>query len=315
MKKVIITGVAGFIGSHLADRFVKEGYYVIGIDNFLTGNPDNIKHLENNENFHFIEKDLGKEYNFEIETDIILNFASPASPVDYFQKPIETLRVNAIGTLNMLKLARKTNAVFVQASTSEVYGDPQVHPQKEDYFGNVNPIGPRSVYDEGKRYAEALSMAFYREFGVKVKLIRIFNTFGPRMKIDDGRVIPNFINQAIRNKPITIYGDGTQTRSYCFIDDLVEGIYRVTITQGIEGTVINLGNPEEYTILETARIIKELTHSRSEFKFLPALQDDPKRRCPDISRAKNVLKWEPKISFREGLKKTIEFFKRKMTDE
>ncbi len=315
MKKVIITGVAGFIGSHLADRFVKEGYYVIGIDNFLTGNPDNIKHLGNNENFHFIEKDLGKEYNFEIETDIILNFASPASPVDYFQKPIETLRVNAIGTLNMLKLARKTNAVFVQASTSEVYGDPQVHPQKEDYFGNVNPIGPRSVYDEGKRYAEALSMAFYREFGVKVKLIRIFNTFGPRMKIDDGRVIPNFINQAIRNKPITIYGDGTQTRSYCFIDDLVEGIYRVTITQGIEGTVINLGNPEEYTILETARIIKELTHSRSEFKFLPALQDDPKRRCPDISRAKNVLKWEPKISFREGLKKTIEFFKRKMTDE
>ena len=309
MKRVIITGVAGFIGSHLADRFFKEGYEVIGIDNFLTGKPENIKHLKDTKGFQFIEKDLGIEHEFNMEADIILNFASPASPVDYFKKPIETMRVNAIGTLNMLKLARKTGATFVQASTSEVYGDPEIHPQKEDYFGNVNPIGPRSVYDEGKRYAEALSMAYYREFGVKVKLIRIFNTYGPRMKVNDGRVIPNFINQALRNEPITIYGDGQQTRSYCYIDDLVEGIYRVAITPGIEGQVLNLGNPEEYTILETARIIKELTNSNSEFKFLPPLEDDPRRRCPDISKAKELLKWEPATPLREGLKKTIDFFK------
>lgn len=310
MKKVIITGVAGFIGSHLADRFIEKGYYVIGIDNFITGKEENIAHLKDNNYFHFIEKDLGKEYDFDIDTNIILNLASPASPVDYFKKPIETLRVNALGTLNMLKLAKEKNAVFVQASTSEVYGDPEVHPQREDYFGYVNPTGIRSVYDEGKRYAEALSMAFFREFGVKVRIVRIFNTFGPRMKDDDGRVIPNFITQALRNEPLTIYGDGNQTRSYCYVDDLIEGIYRIATKEDINGMIFNLGNPEEYTILETAKIIKELTNSHSELKFLPPLQDDPKRRCPDISKAKSVLKWEPKVTFREGLKKTIEFFKK-----
>ncbi len=314
MKKVVITGVAGFIGSHLADRFIAEGYYVIGIDNFITGKRENIEHLKNNANFQFIEKDLGIEDDLDIKADIILNFASPASPVDYFKKPIETMRVNAIGTLNMLKLAKKNNAVFVQASTSEVYGDPEVHPQKEEYFGHVNPVGPRSVYDEGKRFAEALSMAFFREFGVKVRLIRIFNTYGPRMKADDGRVIPNFINQALKNKPITIYGDGKQTRSYCFVDDLVEGIYRVSIKEDIDGEIFNLGNPEEYTIIQTAQIIKELTNSNSDFKFLPPLQDDPKRRCPDISKAKTVLDWKPEVSFREGLEKTIDFFKGKLVN-
>ncbi len=314
MKKVVITGVAGFIGSHLADRFIAEGYYVIGIDNFITGKRENIEHLKNNANFQFIEKDLGIEDDLDIEADIILNFASPASPVDYFKKPIETMRVNAIGTLKMLKLAKKNNAVFVQASTSEVYGDPEVHPQKEEYFGHVNPVGPRSVYDEGKRFAEALSMAFFREFGVKVRLIRIFNTYGPRMKADDGRVIPNFINQALKNKPITIYGDGKQTRSYCFVDDLVEGIYRVSIKEDIDGEIFNLGNPEEYTIIQTAQIIKELTNSNSDFKFLPPLQDDPKRRCPDISKAKTVLDWKPEVSFREGLEKTIDFFKGKLVN-
>ncbi len=309
MKKVLITGVAGFIGSHLADRFIKEGYKVIGIDNFLTGRVSNIKHLRNNQSFMFIEKDLGIEEEFHIDADIILNFASPASPVDYFKYPLETMRVNAFGALNMLKLARKNNAIFVQASTSEVYGDPEVHPQPEDYVGHVNPVGPRSVYDEAKRFAEALSMSFYREFNTRVRIIRIFNTYGPRMKSNDGRVIPNFITQALANKPITIYGTGKQTRSYCYIDDLVEGIYRVATMDEIDGEVFNLGNPEEYTILQTAEIIKEITGSTSKFEFLPALQDDPKRRCPDITKSKRVLKWEPKIPFREGLVKTVEYFK------
>ena len=309
MPKVLITGVAGFIGSHLADRFLKEGYEVIGIDNFLTGRVDNIKHLRNNPSFIFIENDLGIEQEFDLKADIILNFASPASPVDYFKYPIETMKVNAFGALNMLNLAKKNNAVFVQASTSEVYGDPEVHPQTEDYVGHVNPIGPRSVYDEAKRFAEALSMSFFREFNTKVRIIRIFNTYGPRMKSNDGRVIPNFITQALSNKPITIYGTGKQTRSYCYVDDLVEGIYKVATMDGIDGEVFNLGNPEEYTILETAKIIKEITGSNSEFKFLPALQDDPKRRCPDITKSREILGWEPRISFRDGLIKTIEYLK------
>ena len=292
MPKVLITGVAG------------------GIDNFLTGRVDNIKHLRNNPSFVFIENDLGREQAFDFKADIILNFASPASPVDYFKYPIETMRVNAFGALNMLKLARKNNAIFVQASTSEVYGDPEIHPQTEDYVGHVNPIGPRSVYDEAKRFAEALSMSFFREFNTKVRIIRIFNTYGPRMKSNDGRVIPNFITQALSNKPITIYGTGKQTRSYCYVDDLVEGIFRVATLDGIDGEVFNLGNPEEYTILETAEIIKEIIGSNSELKFLPALQDDPKRRCPDITKSKEILGWEPRIPFREGLIKTIEYFRK-----
>ncbi len=310
MKKVVITGVAGFIGSHLADRFIREGYTVIGIDNFLTGRKENIAHLENNPQFNFIEQDLGVEIDLDIQTDIVLNFASPASPIDYFDHPIETMRVNAFGALNMLKIARENNAVFVQASTSEVYGDPEIHPQTEDYVGHVNPIGPRSVYDEAKRFAEALSMSFYREFKTKVRLVRIFNTYGPRMKKNDGRVIPNFINQALSNEPITIYGDGKQTRSYCYVDDLVEGIFRVaTSEKNINGEVFNLGNPEEYTVLETAQIIKEITGSKSELKFLPPLEDDPKKRCPDISKVRKTFEWEPRVPFREGLLKTIKYFK------
>ena len=309
MKKVIITGVGGFIGSHLADRFIKEGYSVIGIDNFITGRRENIEHLLNNKAFKLIEMDLGIERDLNIASDIVLNFASPASPVDYFNFPLETMRVNSIGTLNMLRLAQKQGAVFVQASTSEVYGDPLVHPQKEDYFGNVNPVGIRSVYDEGKRFGEALSMLFFREYKTKVRIVRIFNTYGPRMKKDDGRVIPNFINQALENRPITIYGDGMQTRSYCYIDDLVDGIFKIATLKDIDGEVINLGNPEEYTVIETARIIKELTSSRSNFKFLPPLQDDPKKRRPDIEKAKKILGWQPKTPFRDGLLKTIEYFK------
>ncbi len=309
MKKVIITGVGGFIGSHLADRFIKEGYSVIGIDNFITGRRENIEHLLNNKAFKLIEMDLGIERDLKIASDIVLNFASPASPVDYFNFPLETMRVNSIGTLNMLRLAQKQGAVFVQASTSEVYGDPLVHPQKEDYFGNVNPVGIRSVYDEGKRFGEALSMLFFREYKTKVRIVRIFNTYGPRMKKDDGRVIPNFINQALENRPITIYGDGMQTRSYCYIDDLVDGIFKIATLKDIDGEVINLGNPEEYTVIETARIIKELTSSRSNFKFLPPLQDDPKKRRPDIEKAKKILGWQPKTPFRDGLLKTIEYFK------
>ena len=309
MKKVIITGVGGFIGSHLADRFIKEGYSVIGIDNFITGRRENIEHLLNNKAFKLIEMDLGIERDLKIASDIVLNFASPASPVDYFNFPLETMRVNSIGTLNMLRLAQKQGAVFVQASTSEVYGDPLVHPQKEDYFGNVNPVGIRSVYDEGKRFGEALSMLFFREYKTKVRIVRIFNTYGPRMKKDDGRVIPNFINQALENRPITIYGDGMQTRSYCYIDDLVDGIFKIATLKDIDGEVINLGNPEEYTVIETARIIKELTSSRSNFKFLPPLQDDPKKRRPNIEKAKKILGWQPKTPFRDGLLKTIEYFK------
>ncbi|MEO0258011.1 MAG: UDP-glucuronic acid decarboxylase family protein [candidate division WOR-3 bacterium] len=308
MKKVLITGVAGFIGSHLAERFIREGYFVYGVDNFLTGRRENIAHLSS-ENFTLIEWDLRTPFTFDFnELDMILHFASPASPVDYFRYPIETLEVNSIGTLSMLKLALKVGALFVFASTSEVYGDPEVHPQGEDYWGHVNPVGPRSVYDEGKRFGEALTMGFYRKYGLKTRILRIFNTYGPRMRIDDGRVIPSFIGRALKGEPLIIYGDGTQTRSYCYVDDLVEGIYLVATKSDINGEVINLGNPEEYTILETAKIILELTGSRSKIIFESGLEDDPKRRRPDITKAINLLGWRPKTPFIEGLGKTIEYF-------
>jgi nucleoside-diphosphate-sugar epimerase len=310
--RVLITGVAGFIGSHLAEKFLQEGAYVIGMDNFLTGSPDNIAHLLENERFHFIKYNVVNFIYISGKLDLILHFASPASPKDYLNHPIHTMKVDSLGTLNTLGLAKEKKARYVLASTSEVYGDPLVHPQPETYFGNVNPIGPRSVYDEAKRFAEALCMAYFREHKVDVRIARIFNTYGERMRADDGRVIPSFITAALLGKPLEINGDGTQTRSYCYVKDLVEGIFKIATADGISGEVFNVGNPEEYSVIETAMIIKEMTGSKSEIVFKPALPDDPKKRRPDISKIKRVLGWEPKTPFREGLKRTIEWFKQKL---
>ena len=310
--RVLITGAAGFIGSHLCERFLREGHEVIGMDNFLTGTPENISHLFENENFTFIKYDVTNFIYVEGDLDLILHFACPASPVDYLNHPIHTMKVDSLGTLHTLGLAKAKKARYVLASTSEIYGNPQVHPQPETYWGNVNPIGPRSVYDEAKRFSEALSMAYHREHGIDVRIARIFNTYGPRMRINDGRVVPNFIYQALTGKPITVYGDGSQTRSFCYIEDLVEGIYRLAVKEGIEGEVFNLGNPEEYTVLELAKLIKEITGSGSDIVFKERPEDDPDRRRPDISKAKSILGWEPKTSVREGLKKTIEWFRTKI---
>jgi len=312
MKKVLITGAAGFIGSHLCDRFIKEGFYVIGLDSFLTGSPDNIAHLIGNERFKFIKYDVTNFIYIPDEIDIILHFACPASPVDYLNHPIHTMKVDSLGTINTLGLAKTKKARYIFASTSEVYGDPKVHPQPETYWGNVNSIGPRSVYDEAKRFSEALTMAYYREHKIDIRIVRIFNTYGPRMRMNDGRVVPNFITQALKNEPITVYGDGTQTRSFCYIDDLIEGIFKTAIMENIDGEVFNLGNTEEHKILDFAQIIKSLTNSKSLtiFKSLP--QDDPTRRCPDIYLVKEKLHWEPKIGLEEGLGKVIEYFKKKL---
>jgi len=307
MPTTLITGGAGFLGSHLCDRLIAEGHRVICVDNFLTGRRENILHLLNANSFIFIEHDIIHPLKIESDLDYVLHFASPASPKDYMKYAIETMKAGAFGTYNMLELAKQKGSVFLLASTSEVYGDPQIHPQSENYWGYVNPIGPRSVYDEAKRYAEALTMAYHREYGLNVKIVRIFNTYGPRMKVDDGRVISNFIVQALKGEPITVYGDGSQTRSFCYVDDLVEGIFRLMQTNYIG--VVNLGNPEEYTVLQLAEIIKELTGSSSQIVFHPLPQDDPKRRQPDISLAKNLLNWEPQVSLREGLKRTIAYFR------
>ena len=312
MKKVLITGAAGFIGSHLCDRFIKEGFYVIGIDSFLTGSPDNIAHLIGNEKFKFIKYDVTNFIYIPDKIDIILHFACPASPVDYLNHPIHTMKVDSLGTINTLGLAKAKKARYIFASTSEIYGDPQVHPQPETYWGNVNSIGPRSVYDEAKRFSEALTMAYYRKHNLDTRIVRIFNTYGPRMRMNDGRVVPNFITQALKNEPITVYGEGTQTRSFCYIDDLVEGIFRMATIDKLNGKVSNLGNPEEYKIIDFAQLIKELTNSKSPIIFKPLPQDDPKQRKPDITRVKTTLKWEPKISLNEGLKKTINWFKEKL---
>jgi len=312
MKKVLITGAAGFIGSHLCDRFIKEGFYVIGLDSFLTGSPDNIAHLIGNERFKFIKYDVTNFIYIPDEIDIILHFACPASPVDYLNHPIHTMKVDSLGTINTLGLAKAKKARYIFASTSEVYGDPKVHPQPETYWGNVNPIGPRSVYDEAKRFSEALTMAYYREHKIDIRIVRIFNTYGPRMRMNDGRVVPNFITQALKNEPITVYGDGTQTRSFCYIDDLIEGIFKTAIMENIDGEVFNLGNPEEYKILDFAQIIKDLTCSKSQIIFKDLPQDDPKQRKPDITKVKASLKWEPKIGLKEGLGKVIEYFKKKL---
>jgi len=306
MKTVLIAGGAGFIGSHLCDLFLSKNYKVICLDNLITGRLENLCHLKSNKNFKFVKHDISRPIHLNGTIDMILDFASPASPVDYLNYPIQTLKVGSLGTHNCLGLAKLKKARFLLASTSEVYGDPLVHPQKEDYWGNVNPIGIRSVYDEAKRFSEAITMAYRRVHKVDTKIIRIFNTYGPRMKLNDGRVVPNFIAQALKNKPLTIYGDGSQTRSFCYVADLIEGIYKCAHS-GLSDPV-NLGNPEEFTILEFAELIIQLTHSKSKLEFKALPKDDPKKRKPDITRAKKELKWQPQISVREGLKTTIDYF-------
>jgi dTDP-glucose 4,6-dehydratase len=310
MPRVLITGGAGFIGSHLCERFLADGADVICMDNLLTGTPDNIAHLFANPHFTFIQQDVTNYIYVKGPVDAILHFASPASPVDYLELPIQTLKVGSLGTHKALGLAKEKDARFLLASTSECYGDPQVHPQNEDYWGNVNPIGPRGVYDEAKRFAEAMTMAYHRTHGVATRIVRIFNTHGPRMRLRDGRVVPNFIAQALRNEPITVYGDGSQTRSFCFVSDLVEGIVRL-LRSDYTGPV-NCGNPAEVTILQFAERIKALTNSKSEIVYRPLPVDDPKQRQPDITRARTLLGWEPKVGLEEGLRHTIEYFRDKV---
>ncbi len=306
--RILITGVCGFIGSHLAEKFLREGNEVFGIDNFLTGKKENLEILLKYKNFKF-EKNSVENFKKNEKFDLIIHLASCASPKDYLKYPLETMSANSIGTWNLLEISKKLNARFLYGSTSEVYGDPLENPQKEEYYGNVNPVGERSVYDESKRFGEALCMAYYRKFKLDVRIVRIFNTYGPRMKMDDGRVIPNFITQALRNEDLTIYGDGNQTRSFCYIDDLVEGIYRFSLKEKVKERIINLGNPEEIKIIDVAEIILKLIGSNSKMKFYPLPKDDPKRRCPDIEKAKIEINFEPRTELIEGLKKTIEYFK------
>ncbi len=307
-KKILVTGAAGFLGSHLCDRFVNEGYHVIGMDNLVTGSLDNISHLFPLENFEFYHHDVTKFVHIPGELHYILHFASPASPIDYLKIPIQTLKVGAMGTHNLLGLAKAKNARILVASTSEVYGDPLVHPQNEDYWGNVNPVGPRGVYDEAKRYMESITMAYHTFHGVDTRIIRIFNTYGPRMRLNDGRALPAFMHQALTGKDITVFGDGSQTRSFCYVDDLVEGIYRLLHSN--YHLPVNIGNPAEITIKQFAEEIIGLipTSSKIVYKELPA--DDPKQRQPDISLAKKLLNWEPKVDRSEGLKITLDYFKK-----
>lgn len=303
----IVTGGAGFIGSHLCEFLLEKQYQVFCIDNLVTGSIKNIEHMKNDSKFVFINQDITKDFSFTDEVDLVFHFASPASPVDYYKYPIETLRVGSIGTENVLKIAQKNNARFMLASTSEVYGDPKIHPQKESYWGNVNSIGPRSVYDEAKRYAEALTMAYHRKYNLDVGIARIFNTYGPRMKPDDGRAVPNFIKQCLHNEPITIYGDGTQTRSFCYISDEIEGLVSLMMSEYTQP--VNIGNPKEYAILELAKIIKEISQSSSNLVYKNLPIDDPKCRRPDISKAKELLNWYPKVKLRRGIETTIQWFK------
>ncbi len=308
-KTVLIMGGAGFIGSHLCDLFINKGSCVICMDNLITGSKGNIAHLLKNKRLKFIDHDVSRYIKVDGKIDYILNFASPASPVDYLKYPIQTLKVGSLGTHNALGLAKAKKAVFLLASTSEVYGDPLVNPQPEGYWGNVNPIGPRGVYDEAKRFAEAITMAYHRVHGVNTKIVRIFNTYGERMRKEDGRAIPNFINQALKNKPITVYGKGTQTRSFCYISDLVDGIYRLLMS-GINDPV-NVGNPSEYTLIDIARSVKKMSGSDSKIVFKPLPIDDPKVRCPDISKANRFLRWSPRVRLGSGLSRTIEYFREK----
>jgi len=303
----VVTGGAGFLGSHLCDRLLQEGMKIICIDNLLTGNLDNISHLFGNNNFSFIKHDVTNYIYVGGKIDYVLHFASPASPIDYLKLPIQTLKVGSLGTHKALGLAKDKNATFLLASTSEVYGDPIVHPQEEEYWGNVNPIGPRGVYDEAKRFAEALTMAYYRHHGVNTRIVRIFNTYGPRMRLDDGRALPTFVGQALRGEEITVYGDGSQTRSFCYVSDLVEGIFRLLISN--ETNPVNIGNPDEITIKEFAEEVIKQTGSKSKIVYKPLPEDDPKVRQPDISKAKKILGWEPKVGRAEGLKLTVDYFK------
>jgi len=310
MARVLITGGAGFIGSHLCERFLAEGDDVICMDNFRTSTPDNIAHLFADRRFTFIQQDVTTYIYVSGPLDAILHFASPASPVDYLEFPIPTLKVGSLGTHKALGLAKEKRARLLLASTSEVYGDPLEHPQSEDYWGNVNPIGPRGVYDEAKRFAEALTMAYHRAHGVETRIVRIFNTHGPRMRLNDGRVVPNFISQALKGEPLTVYGDGSQTRSFCFVSDLVEGIVR--LLRSDYRLPVNIGNPIEVSIREFADRIKALTGSRSEIAFRPLPVDDPKVRQPDITRARQLLGWEPRVSLEDGLRRTIDYFRPKL---
>jgi len=307
--RIVVTGGAGFLGSHLCDFLLNEGHSVICIDDLITGNTDNIAHLMGNERFKFIQHDVTNYIFIEGKLDAILHFASPASPIDYQQLPIQTLKVGSLGTHKALGLAKEKKAKFLLASSSEVYGDPLVQPQKEDYWGNVNPVGPRGVYDEAKRFAEAMAMAYHYYHKIDTKIVRIFNTFGPRMRKNDGRVVPAFITQALEGKPLTVFGDGTQTRSFCYVSDMVEGIYRLLLSDINEP--INLGNPQEMTINDFAMLVLKLTKSKSKIVHKPLPVDDPKIRQPDITKAKKLLNWSPKVSPEEGLQKTIEYFRKK----
>jgi dTDP-glucose 4,6-dehydratase len=306
-KRILITGAAGFLGSHLCDRYIKEGYYVIAMDNLITGDIKNIEHLFPLENFEFHLHDISNFVHVSGNLDYILHFASPASPIDYLKIPIQTLKVGSLGTHNLLGLAKEKKARILIASTSEVYGDPTVHPQPEEYWGNVNPVGPRSVYDEAKRFQEAITMAYHTFHGIETRIVRIFNTYGPRMRLNDGRVLPAFIGQALRGEDLTIFGDGTQTRSFCYVDDLVEGIYRLLLSDYFYP--VNIGNPNEITMNDFAHEIISLTGTKQKIVYLPLPQDDPKQRQPDITKARELLNWEPKVGRTEGLRITYEYFK------
>ncbi len=312
--RVLITGAAGFVGSHLSDRYLAEGHQVVGMDNLITGNMDNIAHLFGNPNFKFIKHDVSNYIYVEGDLDAVLHFASPASPNDYLEHPIPTMKVGSLGTLNTLGLAKAKNARYLLASTSEVYGDPEVNPQPETYWGNVNPIGPRGVYDEAKRFSEALVLAYQRYHGVKARIVRIFNTYGPRMRLHDGRVVPNFIYQALTGQPLTVYMDGQQTRSFQYVSDLVDGVYKLLLSDELLPT--NIGNPYEMTILEFAEAVVELTNSGSEIIFVQPeddrIKDDPKVRRPDITKARAVLGWEPQVNLADGLAKTVDYFRDKV---
>lgn len=310
MSRVLITGGAGFLGSHLSDLMLANGHEVVAMDNLLTGSEENIGHLFGNPKFTFIKHDVSNYIHVPGPLDYILHFASPASPIDYLQLPIQTLKVGSLGTHNALGLAKAKGATFVLASTSEVYGDPLVHPQKESYWGNVNTVGPRGVYDEAKRFAEAITMAYHRHHGVKTRIVRIFNTYGPRMRLDDGRALPAFMCQALRGEPLSVFGDGSQTRSFCFVSDLIDGIYRLMTSE--ESEPVNIGNPAEITILQFAEEVKKLVNSASEVDFKPLPVDDPKVRQPDITRARTILGWEPKVSLEDGLKVTLDDFRRRL---
>jgi dTDP-glucose 4,6-dehydratase len=311
--RAVVTGGAGFLGSHLCDRLLAEGWEVLAVDNFITGSAENVRHLAKNAKFKLENKDVSKDDALQVDGEVgyVLHFASPASPPDYLKHPIATMMVGSIGTQNALELALRKNAKFFMASTSECYGDPEMSPQKEEYWGHVNSVGPRAVYDEAKRFSEAVTMAYYRHHRVDTRIVRIFNTYGPRMRLNDGRALPNFVYQALSGQALTIYGDGKQTRSFCYVDDLIDGIYKLMLSD--EHMPVNIGNPQEITILEFAERIRKHFDSVPQIIFEPLPQDDPKRRCPDISKAKRILKWEPKINLEEGLKRTLAYFKQEFS--